>query len=280
MADNNPFPNENNTGHIWDDDLRELANDPPKWWMLGFWASILIVIVYFVVYPAIPWFGGATKGMIGWTALDEYRKGVESIEEVRSEYENQIAGMSAEQILGNTELSEYTLRSAKVLFGDKCAACHGTGGAGNPDYPVLADNDWLYGGSIQKIQESITNGRQGIMPAMGGAQLTPEEVDKLAVAIVNKKPTDEPLFTAKGCIACHGPDGTGVQMLGAANLTDSIYRFGTGTKEEVAHTIIYGVNNPADAKSRNAVMPKFGEMLTDTEIKKLAVYVHKLGGGQ
>jgi cytochrome c oxidase cbb3-type subunit 3 len=264
---------------VWDDNLRELTNQPPRWWMLGFWASLLLVVVYFIIYPAIPLVNTHTKGITGWTAVGEYREDMAAIQEVRKEYEEKLSTMNAAAILADADLSEYVVRSGKVLFGDNCAACHGTEGSGNQGFPVLNDDDWLYGGSIQAIEQSIISGRTGNMPAHS---MSEDELNKLTDAIVAGNPGAEPLFSAKGCFACHGADGKGMQALGAANLTDGIYRFAADDQAaSVKHTITHGVNFPADADTRNAVMPKFGGgKLSDTEIRKLAVYVHKLGGGQ
>ena len=269
------------TGHVWDDTLRELTNQPPKWWMWGFYASILLVVVYCIVYPSIPLATTHFKGVTGWTAINEYKEDLKAIEAKRSKYEDKLPGMSAAAILADDELSNYVQRSAKVLFGDNCAACHGAGGQGNPGFPVLADDDWLYGGTIQTIEQTVINGRNGMMPAHS-KQLSEAEVDELANAIMSGNPASSPLFMSKGCFACHGADGKGNQMLGAANLTDGIWRF--AAKDQLAsvkYTIEHGVNDPSDPQTRDAVMPKFGGgKLSDTEIKKLAVYVHNLGGGQ
>ena len=205
-----------------------------------------------------------------------------AIQQTRAKFEDQLPGKSAAAILADEELSTYVNRSGKVLFGDNCAACHGTKGSGNPGFPVLVDDDWLYGGSIEAIEQTIINGRTGMMPAHGTNQLSDQEVDELANAITSGNPASSPLFMSKGCFACHGADGKGNPMLGAANLTDSIWRFAAQDQlASVKYTIRHGVNDPQDPNTRNAVMPKFGGgKLSDTEIKKLAVYVHKLGGGQ
>jgi cytochrome c oxidase cbb3-type subunit 3 len=179
MAENNPFPGENNTGHYWDDNLRELANPPPSWWMIAFWASMLWVVAYAILYPFWPLATSYTQGVLGWTQMKEYEDGVAQVQEMRKEFEEQVAKLSPAEIVQNPGLAEYTKASAKVLFGDNCAACHGSGGQGNEGYPVLADDDWLYGGSMAKIQESIVAGRQGAMTAHEKI-LTPAEVDKLA----------------------------------------------------------------------------------------------------
>jgi cytochrome c oxidase cbb3-type subunit 3 len=277
---NNPYGE--TTGHVWDETLAELTNQPPKWWMLGLHASWIFVLLYSIIYPSWPLLTTHTKGVTGWTSIGEYKEDLAAIEEKRAKYEEQLPGKSAAAILADEELSNYVQRSAKVLFGDNCAACHGTGGAGNPGYPVLVDDDWLYGGDIEVIEQTIVNGRTGMMPKMGGMQLSDAEVNQLADAIMGGNPASSPLFMEKGCIACHGMDGKGNPLLGAANLTDSIWRFeGADQRASVVHTITHGVNDPSDPQTRNAVMPKFGGgKLTDTDIKKLAVYVHKLGGGQ
>ncbi len=279
--DKNPFPGENNTGHVWDDNLRELLNDLPTWWRIGFHASWMFIILYTLLYPSWPLINTHFKGIIGWTSLDEYKQDMKAIEEVRGPYENKLKGMPAAAILADQELSNYVVRSAKVLFGDNCAACHGAGGQGNPSFPVLADDDWLYGGTIADIEMSITGGRQGMMPAHA-AMVSESEADKLAEAILAGTVTTEPLYMEKGCFGCHGPDGKGIAPLGSANLVDSIWRFTAKDQlYSIKHTIMHGVNDPSDPNTRNAVMPQFGGgKLSDTEIKKLAVYVYKLGGGQ
>jgi cytochrome c oxidase cbb3-type subunit III len=276
------------TGHVWDDSLAELTNPPPKWWMMGFHASWILVIVYGIFYPMWPLINSHTTGIMGWTAIKEYKADLQSIETMRAQYEEKLPGMSAKAILADPELSEYVVRSARVLFGDNCAACHGSGGQGNPNYPVLADDDWLFGGSIEAIEQSIAYGRRGMMPAHAGV-LSDKVIDDLAQHVValsggGEYAAGKQQFMASGCIACHGVDAKGFQMLGGANLTDGIWRFGDGSIESVRHTIKYGVNAPGQPLTRDAVMPAFsrtnGGKLTDTEVKKLAVYVHKLGGGQ
>lgn len=280
MADNNPFPGENNTGHIWDEDLRELDNPVPRWWMIAFWASCLWVVGYAILYPMFPTLSGYTKGIMGWTQMGEYQEGLAEVEKVRAKFETQLQGMSAEEILADEGLSNYTIASAKVLFGDNCAACHGSGGQGGPGYPVLVDDNWLYGGSVDTIIQTITNGRKGVMPAHGN-QLSEEELNKLASAVMAGNPTAEPLFMEKACFACHGPDGKGMNALGSANLTDAIWRFDEQDQlASVKQTIRHGVNDSSDPLSREAIMPTFAERLTGNEIKKLAVFVYKLGGGQ
>ncbi|MCW8935844.1 MAG: cytochrome-c oxidase, cbb3-type subunit III [Gammaproteobacteria bacterium] len=277
----NKFPGENNTGHFWDDDLRELDNEPPAWWTIGFHASWIFVIIYTLLYPSWPMIDTHFKGLLGWTSIDEYHKDMKSIESVRAPYENKLKDLSAAEILADDDLSRYVTASGKVLFGDNCAACHGAGGQGNVGFPVLADDDWLYGGTITDIEASITAGRQGIMPG-NAAMLDDAKIDSLAASILDGKVIENPAYTEAGCIGCHGADGKGLSFMGSANLTDGIFRFAASDQlSSIKHTIKFGVNDASNPKSRNAVMPSFGgTKLSDTDIKKLAVYVHKLGGGQ
>ncbi|WP_207063913.1 cytochrome-c oxidase, cbb3-type subunit III [Motiliproteus sp. SC1-56] len=283
MADKNPFPGENNTGHVWDDNIRELRNPIPRWWMIGFWISLAWWVAYGILYPMIPMGESWSKGVLGWSMVGEYQEGLEQVEKVRAKYEEQIAGLSAEEILADEGLTAYTVASSRVLFGDYCAACHGSGGQGGDIFPVLADDDWLYGGSVATIQQTITNGRRGMMIGHG-SMLSEQEIATLASLVADWDGASEEartLYQSKGCFGCHGADGKGIQALGSANLTDAVWRFSDlDPVASATYTITHGVNDPNQPKTREAVMPAFNERLSENEIKKLAVYVYKLGGGQ
>jgi len=250
MTDNtNPY-DAPDTGHVWDENLRELTNPPPRWWTIAFHASWIFVIIYGILYPMVPLVSSHTKGVLGWTSIGEFKESVAELDAIRGPFEAKIAELEPAAILADRELANYTDASAKVLFGDRCAPCHGAGGQGNPGYPVLADDAWLYGGEIG----GLADGRD-------------HEAGKV-------------LFTGKAaCFACHGMDGKGNQMIGAPDLTDRIWRF-AGTPEAIRQTITHGVNDPSDPETRSAEMPAFSGTLDTTGIKKLAVYVHRLGGGQ
>ena len=274
------------TGHVWDDDLADLTNQPPKWWMLGLTASALFCVVYFLYYPSFPisTIGDHFRGLGGWTAIKEMEADKDEVDAVRGKFEAKLKGMTPAAILADGELSEYVKRSGKVLFGDNCAGCHGQNGVGTRDKqglfaPVLNDDDWLFGGKIDDIHASIEGGRQGMMMAHKDI-LSAAEIDALANAVAKGQLTSTPLFAEKGCVICHGEGGKGVQAMGGANLTDKLWRF-EGSVEGIKRTIAYGVN-AGDPQGRTAVMPSFkaSGKLSDAEIKKLAVYVYKLGGGE
>jgi cytochrome c oxidase cbb3-type subunit 3 len=287
------------TGHVWDEDLADFTNQPPKWWMLGLTVSAIFVVVYWIYYPSIPVPSSNTffKGVGGWTAIKEMEADKGEVDAVRGKYEVKLKNMTPAAILADNDLTEYVKRSGKVLFGDNCAPCHGTNGVGTKDKeglmaPILNDDDWLYGGKIDDIHTSISGGRQAMMPAHKDT-LSEQQIDDVAKYVKamsdeGKDKADADTINAAGkkvfmesdCTACHGADAKGMQAMGSVNLTDKVWRFDSSL-EAVKHTVSYGVNS-GDPKARIAIMPNFKEAgkLSDSEIKKLAVYVYKFGGGQ
>lgn len=319
MADNKNNPAQvEDTGHVWDG-IRELNNPCPRWWLNSLYLSGLLVVVYFILYPSLPLVDDSTKGLLGWTMINEYKEDLAKVEAIRAPNEEAIATKSVEELMADPSMLAYINGSSKVLFGDNCAACHGSGGAPaeGAGYPNLTDDDWLFGGSVNEIMMSIAKGRAGMMPAHASL-LKEDEVEQLVQFVMNSAngtatEAGNALYMSKGCFACHGADAKGVKMMGSANLTDKIWRF-SGDEEEVRHTILHGVNVANDPKTRVAVMPAWSEKyaamleaisfaiedgedpneidwddeldgdeaerLTPTEIKKLAIYVHQFGGGQ
>jgi cytochrome c oxidase cbb3-type subunit 3 len=288
------------TGHVWDENLADFTNQPPKWWMLGLAASAIWVLVYWLYYPSVPIPTSNTffAGVGNWTAIKEMDADKSEVDAVRGKFENKLKDLTPAAILADKDLTEYVKRSGKVLFGDNCAACHGTNGVGVVSKkdglfaPILKDDDWLYGGKIDDIYTTLTNGRQGVMTAHKDV-LSAEKIDDVskyvkAMSDEGKDKADadtavaagKTVFVESGCTACHGADAKGIQAMGSANLADKVWRF-DGSLEGIKRTIAYGVNS-GDPKARIAVMPNFKEAgkLSDSEIKKLAVYVYKFGGGQ
>lgn len=306
------------TGHSWDG-IRELDNPCPRWWLNSLYLSGLLVFLYFVLYPSIPLVNGSNEGLLGWTQMKEYKEDLAEIQQRRAVYEDKLATMTIDDIIADQEMLSYVNASSKVLFGDNCAACHGIGGqpqAGS-NFPVLADDDWLYGGTAEEIMMSIANGRQGAMPAHKGL-MNDEELTLLTQFVMQsaqgiENTAGKSLYMEQGCFACHGDNAKGIKDIGSANLTDKVWRF-EGTEASVRYTILHGVNDPADPKTRLAKMPTWNqklakeikvrqeaidagedirmikwnevlsgdetERLSESDIKKLTIYVHQLGGGQ
>jgi cytochrome c oxidase cbb3-type subunit 3 len=256
-------------------------------------------VIYFIYYPSVPVPSSNTffKGVGGWTAIKELEADKGEVDAVRGKYEVKLKNLSPAAILADNDLTEYVKRSGKVLFGDNCAPCHGTNGVGTKDKegliaPILNDDDWLYGGKINDIHTTISGGRQAVMPAHKDI-LSDQQIDDVAKYVKalsdqGKDGADADIAVAAGkkvfaesdCPACHGVNAKGLQAMGSANLTDKVWRFDS-TLEAVKRTITFGVNS-GNPKARVAVMPNFKEAgkLSESEIKKLAVYVYKFGGGQ
>ena len=281
MAENNS--NQNDTGHEWDG-IRELTNPPPRWWSIAFIMSFVWLAAYLVIYPAIPLVSDYTRGVTGWSALQEYKDAVAKNEAIRAPYIAKLEAMSAEEILADQEMKNFANSYTKVLFGDKCASCHGSNGQGvEKMFPVLNDDEWLFGGTLQDITDTIADGRLGFMSAFQG-QLSEAELDQLAKFVVNVSQGNATqagwdAFNNAGCSGCHGMDAKGNKWVGAPNLTDDIWRFGS-SYEDILATIKYGVNQEGVEGTRSGVMPAFGEMLSANDIKLLTVMVWSLGGGQ
>ncbi|MDH3973686.1 MAG: cytochrome-c oxidase, cbb3-type subunit III [Deltaproteobacteria bacterium] len=276
------------TGHVWDDDIRELDNPPPRWWILGIHLSWISILVYCILYPSIPLINDSTKGILGWTQIKEFKSKVAEVEAIRKPYNDKIAAMTAEEVLKDAELLNFAQISSRVVFGDFCAPCHGAGGQGGKNYPVLADDDWLYGGSLEAITKSITNGRIGDMPGHS-EMLTEQEINDVVKYVAGLSTgqvheAGKAVYMGKSenrearCYTCHGRDGKGKQSKGAPDLTDAIWRF-DGSEAGIKHTIVHGVNY-GGPPTRKAKMPAFNRKLSEIQIKKLALMVYQFSGGQ
>lgn len=274
------------TGHEWDG-IQELNNPLPRWWLWVWYATIVWGVIYMVLYPAWPLVSSATPGLLGWNSRSAVAVQLDDLKALRAETAAKLANASLEQIEQTPALLSLARAQGRVAFADNCAPCHGAGGGGAVGYPNLNDDDWLWGGSLEQIQKTITYGirsahadtHAGNMPAFGrdGILQKPEisavadYVRVLASLAQPGKDFDKgkEVFAAN-CAACHGDDGKGNQELGAPNLTDGLWLYGSDKA-----TIEYGVVN-----GRGNVMPAWIGRLDPTTIKALTVYVHTLGGGR
>ncbi len=295
------------TGHAWDGDLQEYNNPLPRWWVWSFHLTWIFSLVYWVLYPAWPIGDSYTRGTktvtvesngeevsIPWNTrsllMSELQSSASAVQQ--REFMEKVAAADFEAITQDPEMMAFTRSVAKGLFGDNCAACHGRGGQGVAAmYPNLADDDWLWGGSMEAIHETLVQGRNGYMPAYAET-LTEDELDAVTEYVMTLSGMVESSENAElgreifqgqkgGCHYCHTTEGTGLQSMGAANLTDEIWTVvdlsahdTVEDKKKVIAALIYG------GVMGNRVMPGWENRLTDTDIKLLTVYVHQLGGGE
>jgi cytochrome c oxidase cbb3-type subunit 3 len=281
-----PLTGKATTGHIWDG-IQELDTPMPRWWLTVLYASIAFAVLWWILYPAIPSFSGYTKGLLGYNQRQVYEQQAAAAAAAQKVWIDKISASTTEQINGDAELLNFSMSGGKAVFNENCAACHAPGGAGRPAYPVLADDDWLWGGGLAQIEQTIRHGiraqdeetRNNVMPNFGadGVLTGPQIADVAAFVLsLSGDQTDAPAaergkkIFAENCVACHGEQGKGNLELGAPNLTDAIWLYGSEPKQIVAQL----------TKPRHGVMPAWQGRLTDAQIKMLAVYVHSLGGGQ
>jgi cytochrome c oxidase cbb3-type subunit 3 len=254
------------TGHVWDEDLRELNNPLPRWWLWLFIITVAFAGVYLVLYPGL----GSYKGTLNWSARAEHA--AQASENARR-LEVALAPFSGRDV---TELAgdARAMDIGRNLFLNNCAACHGSDGGGAPGFPNLTDKDWLWGGDAPVVVQSISDGRNGVMPAWGEVLGVSGVEDMLAYVFslqgrelsAGNKHAGGAKY-AQLCAACHGADARGNPMLGAPNLTDNIWLHG-GSLATVRDTI---------ARGRSGAMPAHGSRLGETRVKLLAAYVMALG---
>ena len=273
------------TGHDWDG-IRELNTPLPRWWLWTFYISILWAIGYWVVYPAWPLLSGSTEGVTAWHARSAVVTDLAELKTQRGPMMDKLSSASLTEIAGSPQLLDFARAQGRVAFADNCAPCHGAGGGGTKGYPNLNDDDWLWGGKITEIEQTIRFGarsghdkaRQGNMPGFAGV-LKPEEISAVAdfARSLSGLPAEQGANLAVGkklfadnCAVCHGDAGKGNRELGAPNLTDKIWLYASDKA-----TIVQGIQN-----GRGGVMPNWEGRLSEPVIKALAVYVYTFGGGE
>lgn len=279
------------TGHSWDG-IKELNNPLPRWWLYIFYGTIVWAIGYMIVMPAIPALPGMgmnnTLGISGHSDRAAVAAKVEELHAERATAAGRLVSASLSEIENDMSLQQFALAMGESAFGDNCATCHGAGGRGAKGYPMLADDIWLWDGTLDGIEYTLRHGirhtddpdtRRNTMPAFGrDGMLAPREIDDLVQYVLNLsgREADQaavtraaPIFATQ-CVTCHGADGKGNRQLGAPNLTDHEWLFG-GEPRDIRQTIY---------SARNAHMPAWQGRLDDPTIKALAVYVHSLGGGE
>lgn len=252
-------------GHVWDEDLQELNNPLPRWWLNLFYITLFFGIGYLILYPGL----GTWRGTLGWTETGQYDKEMAAADKEFGPLYGQYLKEDLKALAANPE----ALKTGERLFVNYCTVCHGSDAGGAPGFPNLRDEDWLYGGDPATIKASILNGRTGAMPAWG-AVLGREGVSNVAeyvISLSGRSVNDTIAATGKEkfqqlCAACHGPDGKGNPALGAPNLTDNIWLYG-GSKQTIMESI---------DKGRAGRMPAHAEFLGEAKAHLLAAYVYSL----
>lgn len=298
------------TGHAWDGDLQEFNNPLPRWWVWTFYATIVFSLVYWAIFPTWPYANTYTKGVgntitfkndqgedvtTHWNTrsllIEEMQTGEQALKQ--QEYLQKVNAASYDEIMSDPDMMAFTESSAKVLFADNCAACHGPGAA-LPDsafglYPNLADDAWLWGGTLQDIEQTLQLGRNGYMPSFG-ATLSEEQLDQVAHYVlslsmegadVQKATAGQEIFNGQtgGCHYCHTKEAVGLKSQGAANLTDAIWTVANVPDAATTEAKVVAIKKVI-RNGIKRVMPAWSGRLSDDEIKQLAIYVHQRGGGK
>ena len=260
-----PMAGDNSTGHVFDEDLVEMNNPLPLWWVVLFVLTVLFSFVYVYAFPGL----GASPGTLGWTSRGELAADqanvAASMAKVYAEYAQQPAETLSRDVRA--------MAIGQRLFINNCSTCHGSDARGSKGFPNLTDGDWLHGGTPEKIEETITLGRTGVMPPMAAAVGSASDVRDLANYVMSlagdphnaiAAAAGRKKFTA--CAACHGPEGKGNPAIGAPNLADKVWLHGWG-EAAIVDMIDHG---------KTSVMPAQGGRLTTAQIHLLASYVWSL----
>lgn len=271
------------TGHEWDK-ISEYNVPAPRWWLIVWVICTIWSVIYWFFYPTWPTIKGNSKGSLNWTKYSELSAEQKEIEAKKNIFLEQISKKSLEEIRLDDKLMQFALNTGKSAFRENCSACHGQGAQGAKGYPNLNDDDWLWGGKLEDIYKTLLYGirsghdltRANQMPSFGlDKVLKKDEINatvEYVLSLSGKAESNQlgqAIFKAN-CVACHGIDGKGNQQLGAPNLTDAIWLYGSD-KKDIYYTIYY---------SRAGVMPYWKDRLDDNTIKSLTLYIHSLGGGK
>ncbi len=258
---------DNTTGHIWDEDITELNNPLPRWWLGLFYGSILFALGYLVLYPGL----GNYKGTLGWSQESQLVEDTTRVESKIAETQKFWNDYSTEDLLSNRSV----LKTGKRIFANNCAMCHGSGGQGAIGYPNLTDKDWQWGHGFDQLVDIITNGRtaRGMMAwkdSLGGEQGVKDVaayVRKLGGLEHDEKEAEVGMtLYNKTCIGCHGPTGAGLQALGAPKLSDEYWLYGSDL-DSLYETI---------ANGRSGQMPAQKDLLNSYRIRAVVAYVMSL----
>jgi len=256
---------DNSTGHVWDNDLREMNNPLPRWWMGLFIITVVFSGVYLVLYPGL----GSTAGSLNWSSEGQLKSDQAKAQAAVAPLYSRFASLDAATLAADAQ----AMALGERLFINNCATCHGSDARGSRGFPNLTDDDWLWGGSHEQIKETITKGRNGVMPPLTAAVGSGDDVRNLANYVLSLSGSPHNAIAAQlgrekftVCVACHGVGGKGNQALGAPNLSDKIWLHGWGEDAIVA----------AVTQGKNNAMPAHANRFAAEQIHVLAAYVWNL----
>ena len=256
---------DNTTGHVWDEDLREMNNPLPRWWMWLFVITVVFSALYLALYPGL----GSNPGTFNWTSSGQWQAEQDKAHSAMAPVYARFKTLSATELAKDSA----AMGIGERLFVNNCAQCHGSDAHGSKGFPNLTDSDWLGGSGPEYIAKTVTGGRTGMMPPMAAAVGTPEDVRNVANYVLSLSGSAHNNLAAElgkpkfgVCAACHGADGKGNQALGAPNLSDKVWLHGWG-EEAVINMVNAGKVN---------VMPAFEARLSAEQIQVLAAYVWSL----
>ena len=256
---------DNTTGHVWDEDLQEMNNPLPRWWMWLFVITVIFAVIYLALYPGL----GTNPGTLKWTSAGQWQAEQDKAHAKMAPVYAKFSAMPAAELAKDAQ----AMGIGERLFINNCAQCHGSDAHGSKGFPNLTDADWLGGSGPEYIAKTVTAGRMGVMPPMAAAVGTADDVKNVANYVLSLSGSahnnlaaelGKPKFAA--CAACHGADGKGNQAIGAPNLTDKVWLHGWGEGAVIAM-----VNN-----GKTNVMPAFESRLSPEQIHVLAAYVWNL----
>lgn len=273
------------TGHEWDG-ITELNNPMPRWWLWTFYATIVWAVAYTIAYPAWPMIHSVTTGVLGYSSRADVQAELTAAEDAKSAYVDAVKSKSVSEIMADENLRQFATSAGSAAFKVNCIQCHGSGAQGSPGFPNLNDDEWLWGGKIDQIYQTIAHGvrfagdeETHVSEMPGFAEiLEPQQINEVSAYVASLAgkadtpdlvPAGAKVF-ADNCAACHGENAKGNKELGAPDLTDAIFLYASGQ-----NAIAQQVRHP-----KHGVMPAWGARLGDVKVKELAIFVYSLGGGE
>jgi cytochrome c oxidase cbb3-type subunit III len=254
------------TGHVWDEDLVEGNNPLPRWWMWLFVITVVFSVVYLVLYPGL----GSYAGTYRWSSQGQYKEEQAQAAAAYGPIVDKFLKQEIKVVAADPEARQMGQR----LFSTYCAQCHGSDAGGSIGFPSLKDRDWLYGGEPVAIRTSILEGRNGMMPPMGAAVGSDEDVrDVMHYVFRLGGRTFDGIRATRGkakfdtvCAACHTEKGTGNPQIGAPNLVDDVWLHGA-SDAAIMESI---------TKGRKGAMPAHKGFLDEGKVHLLTAYVYGL----